>query len=386
MGKGTAVAEGKGEAQAPGARGKGKTRFLFIDQFRGLVGIMMALGHSSYYFNAVWRSLDPLDPFFSNFGQFALRYMGYLCAPGFLMMNGAMSWYSYTRRIQSGKSEWSSKWHLIQRGLFLVLVQVTWVNSSWGGFRTFRPDHIGIIACIGLSMVLLSLFVNARVQIRLAIGLLAFAIHPLLLQIHYDPKVAWQLVLMQTFVDAGSFNKYPVIPWFGLATMGSVMAEGWLSKWKTYGARVQWSLLIAVSAFVLATIVRMARGYGNIDPFYTFGHYSFFLDQKYPPSLYHNLWFFGAVVFMVTVIMSIGQILPWLTKPLGTVGRVPLFFYCVHIALLGIISKRMGLYYHQGGVAASFIGWVALLIVMYPLALWFGKVKQKSKNHIIQMI
>ena len=67
-----------------------KERFVFIDRFRGLVGVMMALGHSSYYFNAVWKSLDPLDPFFGSFGQFALRYMGYLCAPGFLMMKWAI--------------------------------------------------------------------------------------------------------------------------------------------------------------------------------------------------------------------------------------------------------------------------------------------------------
>ena len=81
-----------------------RQRFEFIDQFRGLIGVMMALGHSNYYFNAAWLSLDPLDPFFDNFGQFVLRYMGYLCAPGFLMMNGAMMSYAYWRRIAAGES------------------------------------------------------------------------------------------------------------------------------------------------------------------------------------------------------------------------------------------------------------------------------------------
>jgi len=364
----------------------GRERFPFVDQFRGLVGVMMALGHSSYYFNAVWKSLDPLDPFFGSFGQFALRYMGYLCAPGFLMMNGAVSWYSYNSRIRAGASEWQAKWHLIQRGLFLVLVQITWVNSSWGGFKTFRPDHIGIIACIGLSMCFLALFINARWQIRLAVALIAFAVHPLLLKIPYDPRNPWHFVPLQTFVFSGDFNKYPVIPWFGLATMGSVMATGWLSGWKTTWQRVRWSLVIALSAYILATIVRMGRGYGNIDPFYSLFHYSFFLDQKYPPSLYHNLWFFGTVVFMMAVIMALGHFAPKIPRPLGIVGRVPLFYYCIHIALLGIISKRMGLYYHQGGVAAALIGWVALLIVMMPLAMWFGGVKQRSKNFFIRMI
>lgn len=369
-----------------GGKKAAKARFLFIDQFRGLVGVMMALGHSSYYFNAVWRSLDPIDPFFSSFGQFALRYMGYLCAPGFLMMNGAMSWYSYSSRTRSGKSEWSSKWHLIQRGLFLVLVQLTWVNSSWGGFRHLRLDHFGIIACIGMSMVFLALFINARWWIRLAVALIVFLVHPALLKIPYDPKNLAQAIPMEMFINSGDFNIYPVLPWFGLATMGSVMAQGWLSVWKTTRQRLMWTWAIALAAFALAIIVRMGRGYGNIFSFDTFGHYSFFLDEKYPPSLYHNFWFFGAVCFMMGVIQLLGAIVPWLTKPLGTIGRVPLFFYCVHIGILGVLTKRLGFPYHEWGVGASFIGWIALLTVMYPLALWFGRVKAKSKNFIIQMI
>ena len=82
----------------PKQKSTSRDRFSFIDQFRGLIGIMMALGHSSGFFNGAWKSLDMFDPLFSNWGQFALRYMGYLCAPGFLMMNGAVSWYSYKRR------------------------------------------------------------------------------------------------------------------------------------------------------------------------------------------------------------------------------------------------------------------------------------------------
>jgi uncharacterized membrane protein len=363
-----------------------KERFPFIDRFRGLVGIMMALGHSSYYFNAVWKSLDPLDPFFDSFGQFALRYMGYLCAPGFLMMNGAVTWYSFQSRLRAGHSPWSAKWHLIQRGLFLVLVQITWVNSSWGGFTRLRPDHIGIIACIGISMCLLALIVHTSWRLRLGVALTAFAVHPLLLRIPYDPKNAWQAVPMQTFVDAGDFNKYPVIPWFGLAVMGSVMATGWLSSWKTQRERLLKSVSIGAVALLVATIVRLGRGFGNIDDFYALGHYSFFLDQKYPPSLYHNLWFFGAVVLAMAVIIIAGEKIPWAVRWLSRIGRVPLFFYCVHIGLLGVVSKRFGLYYHQGGVAASLIGWVLLLLIMYPLVVWFGRVKERSKNRIIQMI
>lgn len=361
-------------------------RFHFIDQYRGLVGVLMLLGHSSYYFNSIWKQLDPFDPLFAGWEQFALRYLGYICAPGFLMMNGAMVWWAYHRRITKGTPDWTARWHLIQRGLFLVLVQMIWVNASWGGFSAFKPWHLGIISCIGISMILLTLIVNFRWQYRLGIALTIFVIHPFLLNITYSPDDTLVKVLMQTFIDAGEFNKYPVLPWFALATLGSVMATGWLSEWQSDKKRILFGSLIAAAAILIAVILRMERGFGNINAFSDFGSYSFLLDQKYPPSIFHNLWFFGSVVLGVGVIIALGRIIPKPLKILGAVGKVPLFFYCIHIALLGIFSKRIGLFYREGEVIESLIGMVILLAVMLPLSKWFANVKSKNKNYFILMI
>lgn len=366
--------------------GNAKQRFDFIDQFRGFVGILMLLGHSSYYFNSIWLYLDPADPLLPNWEQFILRYIGYICAPGFLMMNGAMVWWTYQLRISKGSEDWNARWHLIQRGLFLVLVQVTWVNSSWGGFSEFKPAHLGIISTIGISMILLTMIVSLRWQIRFGIALVILFIYPFLLNITYNNEIYWQQVLMQTFIDSGEFNKYPMLPWFALAILGSVMATGWLKEWKKINSKINFSLLIGFSSIIIATIIRMERGFGNIFPFSDFGSYSFFLDQKYPPSLYHNLWFFGWVVVGVGVIIFINKIFPKLLNFLAIVGRVPLFFYCVHIAILGIISKRIGLFYRDGEVVETLIGFAIMLVIMLPLAKWFGGVKQRSKNFIIKLI
>jgi len=364
----------------------GKSRFPFIDHFRGLIIALMALDHASTYFNTLWISFDPLDPLFPGLAQFLIRYSSYLCAPGFLILTGAMIWLAYQNRRKAGLSEWQAKWYFIKRGLFLVLLQITWVNSSWGGFASFRPAHIGIIACIGLSMCLLALFVNARWGIRLAIGLGVLIVHPFLLKIPYDPKNPWQEALMQTFIDAGDFNKYPVLPWFALATLGSVIGVGWLKDWTTTRRRVGWTLVIAAASFAVAIALRMGRGYGNLLPFDRLGTISFFLDPKYPPSLFHNLWFFGAVISTAAVLDLIGRAVPALLKPLAIYGRVALFFYAMHIAILGVVSKRLGLYYLQLDVGGTLLGWVALLLVMIPICVWFGRIKQRSDNWIIQMI
>ena len=363
-----------------------KQRFDYIDQFRGFVGILMLVGHCSYYFNSIWLNLDPFDPLFPNWSQFALRYVGYLCAPGFLMMNGAMVWWSYHKRISKGTADWTVRWHLIQRGLFLIIVQMIWVNSSWGGFRVLQPWHFGIIATIGFSMILLTLIIKMRWQIQLFIALAILIIHPFLLDISYDPENTWARVLMQTFIDSGEFNKYPVLPWFALATLGAVMATGWLKEWKTNKQRIIMSIGIAAVATILAIVVRTGRGFGTISPFSDFGSWSFLLDQKYPPSLYMNLWFFAAVVIAVSLFIGIGKVAPKLLIVFSIPGKVPLFFYAVHLAILGIFVKRIGIFYREGGVLASLIGVAVMLVIMLPLCKWFYGVKRRSKNFFIRMI
>jgi len=361
-----------------------KQRYTFIDEFRGLIGVMMALGHSNYYFNSAWLSLDPLDPFFDNLPQFLLRYMGYLCAPGFLMMNGAMIYYVFHRRLNNGEGTGHIRWGFIQRGLFLIAVQLTWVNSSWGAFSRLRLEHYGIIATIGTSMLLLIWMVTWKWQARAAVALGLFLVHPLLLKIPYDHDGPWHY-LMQFWVDAGHFNKYPVLPWFALAIVGSVMAHFWFEEWKDPMRRARNSVLTGLALIGIAWLVRLTDDYGNIFAYDTFFSYSFFLVQKYPPSLAHQFWFSGAVISLVGVFSFIDAKSP-LLRPLAKIGRVPLFFYAVHIPLLAIFTRRLGLFYREGAVAESLYGWVALMVVMYPLAIWFTGVKKRNRSWLIRMI
>jgi uncharacterized membrane protein len=363
-----------------------RQRFDFIDRFRGFIGVLMLLGHCSYYLNSIWINLDPFDPLLPNTAQFLLRYAGYLCAPGFLMMAGAMVWWSYNRRISKGTPDWTARWHLIQRGIFLIIAQMTWVNSSWGGFERFDPWHFGIIAAIGFSVIFLTLIIRFHWLVRLSAGLLLLTIHPFLLNITYNTDDVWMTFLMQTFIDSGDFNKYPVIPWFALSVLGSVMATGWLQIWNTDKKRISMGLVIGISALILAIAIRMMRGYGNVFPFSGFASFSFLLDQKYPPGLFMNLWFFGKVVLGVTLFIIMDRIAPRVFQVFSIPGRVPLFFYAVHLAILGVFVKRIDLFYRQGEVYVSLLGFVILLVIMLPLCKWFYGVKLRSRNYFIQMI
>ena len=96
-------------------------------------------------------------------------------------------------------------------------------------------------------------------------------------------KSAGHEVLMQTFIDAGEFNKYPVLPWFALALLGSVMATGWLGCLEDgQGSGLSGAWELERWPLLLSMVVRMGRGYGNIFPFSDFGSYSFFLRPEIP--------------------------------------------------------------------------------------------------------
>jgi uncharacterized membrane protein len=361
-------------------------RFLFIDYLRGLVIAFMALDHASYYFNSIWPWFDPLDPLFDTIPQFLTRYSSYLCAPGFLMLAGAMVFLSFDRRIAKGVSPWKARWSTIQRGLFLILVQLTWVNSSWGGFTRIRLAHIGIIACIGISIALLALFVHWRWQLRLVFALVLFGIHPWLVTIPYDPHIGWQQFLMETFVTAGKFNKYPVIPWLALCTLGSVIAVGWFKAWTDRGKSIRYTFLLALVCFAGGALVRLGHGYGNLFAHSGFPSMSYFLFQKYPPSLVHQFWAAGAILFFGGVFQLIGDRWQRLLHPLRSWGSAALFFYLLHIPILALLVKRGPLAYRESGLGGTYLGWIALLIIMYPLSWWYGRVRARTKNPILKMI
>lgn len=365
-----------------------KDRFIFVDQMRGLIIALMGLDHASDYFNSVWSRVEYQNFLFDSFGQFILRMVSYLCAPGFLMLAGAMVWWSFERKVAKGESSWSVRRGLMLRGLFLIAVQLVWVNASWGGFSRLRLDHFGIIATIGSAIILLTLVARWFWWQRLGLALGVIALHPLLLRIPYDPGTTnLKMRLMQLLVDAGDWNLYPVLPWFALAVIGSVAGELWFQHWREDRARVRNSLMVGMIAIVLFFFTRIPAGYGNIMPFDRVGSLTFWFEQKYPPGLPHNMLFPGLVFLVSALFMVIGVKLRWLFHPIEVYGRTPFFFYVIHIPLLAIVTRRLGLLpYREGEVAAALLSWLGLLVVMYPLCRWFAGVKARTANPLIKMM
>jgi uncharacterized membrane protein len=127
-------------------------RYGFADRLRGVVIALMALDHVSRHVYFAWTLPGAERLGAGPAAHVVMRWLGYLCAPGFFLLAGAMAWLACRRR--SATAAWR---HLALRGLWLVALQVLWVNAAWSGFARWRPDHFGVLGCIGLSLALLAL-------------------------------------------------------------------------------------------------------------------------------------------------------------------------------------------------------------------------------------
>jgi len=367
-------------------KGVAAYRFDFIDDYRGLIIVLMMLDHVSLFLNALWLSFDKFEPVFPDLPQFWLRYSSLPVAPGFLLFSGVMVWYTWQRRVERGVAPLRIRRHLVARGLFLVLLQLFWVNSAWGGFQQLHVDRFGIIGCIGLSMCLSAFLVDRNWTARLLLAVAIVVAYPALSSIPYDASDPVESWFAEVFVTAGPRNSYPLAPWFAMALVGTVIAPLWLRRWTDTFSRVNGTLLLGGAALVLALAIRGTGMYGSEFSYAGPLHPSFILDQKYPPTLFFTLWFFALNMFGIVLLLVVGAAAPWVLVPLRVVGRVPLFFYLIHIPILAILTRRLDIFYRDGGVPEVLLGSVFLFALMAPLSIWFARLKQSTNNPAIKMI
>ena len=120
-----------------------------------------------------------------------------------------------------------------------------------------------------------------------------------------------------------------------------------------------------------------------------------FVDvQKYPPSLQYLLLTLGVTLVLLGACESArGRV----SAVLQTFGRVPLFFYVLHIALAhlaaGVIAFAMGfgtallsddqflLPQQWGfGLPVVYLAWLLVVATLYPACRWFAAVKRQRTD------
>jgi len=321
------------------------SRIASLDIVRGAVMVLMAIDHVRVYAGVPPGGPEP--------AVFFTRWITHFCAPAFFFLAGTGA-FLFAQKAPDKKAV--SRF-LVTRGLILVLLELTVIRISW----TFNLDYAnymlaGVIWSLGWCMVLLAVLVRLPLGTVAAIGVAIVAGHNLidpqfrqLAQASQTSALGW---LWQILYFGGGFKLfgsgppliilYSLVPWIGVMAAG--YAFGWVML-QPAAKRNRLCLGIGLGATALFLVLRGFNIYGNPWPWS--GPQSrmpallaFLNTAKYPASFQFLLMTLGPMIGLIPFLeRSHGALARWLT----VIGRVPLFYYLLHIPLIHLVAVLISL-------------------------------------------
>jgi uncharacterized membrane protein len=362
-----------------------------VDIVRGAVMVFMALDHvRDYVTNLRYR---PEDLSKASVALFATRWVTHFCAPAFSLLAG-VGIGLYMRR---GRSAAETSRFLVTRGLWLLFLELVVTPVGWYfGFRLI-PAFALVLWALGWSMIVMAAAIHLPKKITAALALVMIAGHNLLDGI--PPSPIWNLLHVPGFAIPGKlFIGYPLIPWVAVMALGYVLAD--LYEWEPGRRR---RFLIRAGAFATAAfvVIRYMNGYGNPFPWSpqrtpALTVASFLNVMKYPPSLDFLLMTLGPVFIALALVEGVrNRVTEWLS----VYGRVPLFYYVVHIFVAHAVAVSIALV--QGGelrripvvsnpelipawygvsLPGVYLAWGFVVAVMYVPCRWYAGLKARRND------
>jgi len=387
---GDAIVEKRQAAEAgTGAR----VRISSIDLLRGLVMVVMALDHTRDFFAA--GGFNPRDV--GEPALFMTRWITHFCAPTFIFLAG-ISAFLYGAQRQTGEI---SRF-LFTRGCWLVLIEFTVVRLGWSFNLHFDHLVVQVIFAIGASMIALAALVYLPRWAIATVGLVMILGHNLL-----DPITpaqfgaagpVWNLLHQPGIISLAPgfklFVLYPLIPWIGVMAAG--YALGPVFKLER-AARVRTLLALGIAVTIGFVVFRATNLYGDPAPWtmqdgFLATALSFINCEKYPPSLLYLAMTLGPALLLLAAFDGArGTSVDWI----ATFGRVPFFYYVVHIflihtlavlfawATIGDAPWLFGAFppnkpaSYGLGLAGIYVVWLMVVVALYPLCGWFARIKQR---------
>ena len=389
----------------PPARASVQTkRITSIDFLRGLVMVIMALDHVRDYFHSGAMIDSPTNLETTTPILFFTRWITHFCAPVFVFLAGTSAFLSGQKKTKKELS-----FFLFTRGLWLVLAEAVLVGFGWSFDPLLHTIALQVIWAIGASMMVLSALVWLPFQTLLLIGVAIVFGHNLLDPVEAATKeegLVWHLLhtpdggYYQPYAgERGVFILYAFPVWLGIMILGYCFGSLYRrtiesNKRKKYLLRIS---LVAISLFV---VLRFFNVYGDPSPWSQqktamLSVLSFFNVSKYPPSLLYTLMTIGpAILFLAFFEHLQGRF----SKYFIVFGRVPFFYYILHIYLIhvlcaiaffasgyGINDLSADPFYFRPQkfgfeLWAVYLIWITVVLLLYPLCRWYNKVKSAS-NH-----
>jgi len=363
--------------------------------------VLMALDHTRGWFSEA--TFYPLDLDKTNVPLFVTRWITHLCAPGFIFLAGTGAFLSTLR----GKDTRGLSVFLVTRGLWIVLLELTWVRClGWSFNFDYHFIIFSVLWAIGWSLVVLGALVWLPVEWVAAIALVVIAAHNLF---DYVKPADWGSAgwLWTVLHSPGELKPaanvriavpYVLVPWVAVMALGYAVGALWK---RPPDERRRWLFRIGAAMTLLFIVVRFNNAYGDTHPWHSqknaiFTVFSFIHCEKYPPSLLYVLMTLGPLL-MALAWLERGT--PAALRPLLVFGRVPLFYYCLHLPLLhglAIIVARVRFGRSDWlttnppappapdgngfGLPVVYLVWIAAVLVLYPLCKWFADLKARRRD------
>ncbi|HEX4681517.1 MAG TPA: heparan-alpha-glucosaminide N-acetyltransferase domain-containing protein, partial [Gemmatimonadaceae bacterium] len=363
-----------------------------IDVVRGLVMVLMAIDHVRVY-----SGVPAGGP---TAGIFFTRWVTHFCAPAFAFFAGTSA-FLYGRKL--GDASALAR-HLVQRGLILVALELTYLHVAW----TFGVDYsnvlAGVIWMLGWCMVILATCVRMRASTIgwLGLGIMAFQtvmrpISAALPSLH----VLWQFLYLggQANVGIDVIVLYNIIPWIGVMMAGYGFGAIMVREPAERDRLCLRIGLAAMAVFLVVAGALAATKTGDNRPFLFR-----LLDQnKYRDSQLFLLMTLGPAV---AVLPYAGRARGWMSGALAAFGRVPMFYYLLHIPLIHALSLiawklRDGTAHSEWFASAPYVEvppnqrWSLVLlylvfaiaiVLLYPVCRWYAGVKARHRESILRFL
>lgn len=363
--------------------------------------VIMALDHIRDYFHYTTFFFDPTDPTQSTLPIFFTRFITHFCAPIFSFLAGTSAYLAGKR-----KSKHELSGFLLKRGIWLVFIEMTVVNFAWYFDIYFKSPGLLVIWSLGISMIVLAALVHLSRNMILLFSLLLIAGHNFLDTVHFNGNVWWAILHEFTIYplsnDMVFAVGYPLIPWVAVMSLGYYVGAFYD---KTYDAEKRKKLFTTtgVTALIAFAVLRYSTVYGDLNPYKDYGTLSknlisFFNPTKYPPSLNYLLMTLGAaIIFLAATEKMKGKVVDFFS----TFGRVPFFYYILHLYLIhglallaaeytgfgwemmilpcwvDMVSELKGYGFPLWVVYAI---WMFVIALLYPLCKKFDRYKQAHKD------
>jgi uncharacterized membrane protein len=382
-----------------------RPRIASIDIIRGAVMVLMAIDHVRVYAGVPAGGPDA--------AVFFTRWITHFCAPAFLFLAGTSAF--FYGRAHGGLSRF-----LFTRGVWLILLELTVLRVAW----TFNADFAsymmaGVIWVIGWCMILMALLVRLRPHVVGAIGLAIIALHNAVLPVLMGllpESLGWlRSMLYDAFFTGpirafGATNLivlYAITPWLGVMAAGYGFATLLVLE---PGRRDRLCLRIGLAAIALFVVLRALDVYGDPSPWRGQlvardwapampAPLAFLNTTKYPASLSFLLMTLGPTIALVPLLERVrGALARWMT----VFGRVPFFFYVLHIPLIhalallaslareGAVNPWLFANHPMGappppdgyawGLPLLYAVWAVAVVALYVPCRWFADLKARRQG------